>query len=106
MCSCPTINVSGDIRYPAFVIQHKKECENMKPTCKLIGKDGNVFVLAAQVTKALKKAELLDQAKEFNSTFDNAFGEDIEVKTEVIAPTESRSREVIKYKNVERCSYE
>ena len=46
------------------------------------------------------------ETKEFNSTFDNAFGEDIEVKTEVIAPTESRSREVIKYKNVERCSYE
>lgn len=37
-----------------------------KPTCKLIGENGNVFALAAQVTRALKKAGLVDQAKEFN----------------------------------------
>ena len=37
-----------------------------KPACKLVGVDGNVFALAAQVTRALKKADLKEQAKEFN----------------------------------------
>ena len=68
ICTCTVINIAEDTRYPEFVIQHKKECKNnMKPTCKLIGGDGNVFVLAAQVTKVLKKAGLLEQSKEFNS---------------------------------------
>lgn len=38
----------------------------MKPTCKLIGTNGNVFALAAQVTKSLKKAGQTEQVKEFN----------------------------------------
>lgn len=37
-----------------------------KPTCKLVGTNGNVFALAAQVTKSLKKADLFEQVKEFN----------------------------------------
>lgn len=36
-----------------------------KPTCKLIGTDGNVFALAGQVSQALKKAGQGDRAKEF-----------------------------------------
>lgn len=39
----------------------------MKPACKLIGENGNVFNLAAQVTKALKKAGQEKEAKEFNT---------------------------------------
>lgn len=35
-----------------------------KPTCKLIGEDGNVFNLAARVSKTLKENDLEDQAKE------------------------------------------
>ena len=62
--------------------------------------------LKIEETKEISALVKSGETKEFNSTFDNAFGEDIEVKTIVIAPTESRSREVIKYKNVERCSCE
>lgn len=39
----------------------------MKPKCKLIGTDGNVFALAGCVSKALKKAGQADKAKEFTS---------------------------------------
>lgn len=39
----------------------------MKPICKLIDTDGNVFYLAAQVTRTLKKAGLKEEAQEFNS---------------------------------------
>lgn len=35
-----------------------------KPTCKLLGEDGNVFILMGKVSKALKKAGLADKAKE------------------------------------------
>ncbi len=37
----------------------------MKPTVQLIGQDGNVFAIIGRVSKALKKANLSDQAKEF-----------------------------------------
>lgn len=37
----------------------------MKPACVLIGEDGNVFNIIGRVSKALKKAGLADQAKEF-----------------------------------------
>ena len=37
----------------------------MKPTCMLIGEDGNVFNIIGRVSKALKKAGLADQANEF-----------------------------------------
>lgn len=70
ICSlpCPVINESEDTRYPSFVIKHQKECVNyMKPACKLTETNGNVFALAAQVTRVLKKNELAEQAKEFNT---------------------------------------
>lgn len=38
----------------------------MKPKCKLTGRDGNVFVLAGAVTRALQNAGQPDQAKEFS----------------------------------------
>lgn len=44
--------------------------------------------------------------KEFKTTFDTALGEDVEVTTEITPPTETRYKEVIKYKEVERCSCE
>lgn len=36
-----------------------------KPQCQLTGTDGNVFALAGQVGKALKRAGLQAEAKEF-----------------------------------------
>jgi hypothetical protein len=36
----------------------------MKPKAKVIGQDGNVFNLLGICTKALKKAELREEAKE------------------------------------------
>ena len=36
-----------------------------KPKCKLVGENGNVFVLAGKVIAALKKAGQADKAKEF-----------------------------------------
>jgi len=38
---------------------------NVKPTCKLIGEDGNVFNIIGKVSQTLKQAGLRDQAKEF-----------------------------------------
>jgi hypothetical protein len=35
-----------------------------KPLCKLIGEDGNVFNLAARVSRTLKENDLDDKAKE------------------------------------------
>ena len=40
--------------------------QTIKPKCKLVGTDGNVFALAGQVTKALKKNSQFDLAKEFS----------------------------------------
>jgi len=45
-----------------------------------------------------------DETKEFVTTFDTALGEDVEVNTEIIPPTETRFREIIKYKEVELCT--
>ena len=36
-----------------------------KPSCKLIGKDGNVFNIIALVRKALREAGQQEKAKEF-----------------------------------------
>ena len=36
-----------------------------KPKCKLAGTDGNVFALAGQVSRALKRAGQPEQAKDF-----------------------------------------
>jgi len=40
--------------------------ENLKPQCKLICVDGNVFVIIGTVSKTLKRAGLDDKAKEFS----------------------------------------
>ncbi len=42
----------------------------MKPECKLIGEDGNVFNIIGQVSKVLKEAGQSNIAKEFT---DRAF---------------------------------
>lgn len=39
---------------------------NLKPQCQLAGIDGNVFNIIGTVSKALKKAGLNDEAKEFS----------------------------------------
>jgi hypothetical protein len=36
-----------------------------KPICKLVGTDGNVFAIIGNVSKCLKEADLIEQAKEF-----------------------------------------
>lgn len=36
-----------------------------KPLCKLIGEDGNVFAIIGRVSKTLKRAGLIEEAKEF-----------------------------------------
>lgn len=36
-----------------------------KPTCKLIGQDGNVFGIIGNVSRTLKRAGQADKAKEF-----------------------------------------
>jgi len=43
------------------------------------------------------------ETKELTTVFDTAVGEDVEVKTKVTAPTETRYKEEIKYKEVEKC---
>lgn len=48
----------------------------------------------------IKPSETLDLI----TTFDTAWGEDVEVKTEIIPPTETRYKEVIKYKTIEICN--
>lgn len=41
--------------------------ETNKPTCKLIGTDGNVFSIIGLVAKTLRRANMIDKAKEFTS---------------------------------------
>ncbi len=38
-----------------------------KPVVKLVGEDGSVFSIIARVSKALKKADMKDEAAEFVS---------------------------------------
>ena len=38
----------------------------MKPTCKLIGQDGNIFGILGTAAKALRKAGQADKAKEMS----------------------------------------
>ena len=42
-----------------------------KPTCKLVGTDGNAFAVIGAVSKCLKRAGQPDAAKEFR---DRSFG--------------------------------
>jgi len=41
--------------------------ENLKPQCKLIGVDGNVFIIIGAVNKTLEKAGLNDKAMQQES---------------------------------------
>ncbi|MFW9897221.1 MAG: hypothetical protein ACFFD7_15570 [Candidatus Thorarchaeota archaeon] len=43
-----------------------KKMEN-KPVCKLVGTDGNVFSVIGNVSRALKKAGLIEEMKEFQT---------------------------------------
>ena len=45
----------------------------MKPKCKLVGEDGNVFNIIGRVSKSLKQAGLKIEAAEFQ---DKAFNSD------------------------------
>ena len=38
-----------------------------KPTCKLLGEDGNVFNIIGRVSATLKRAGLKEKAEEFTS---------------------------------------
>jgi hypothetical protein len=40
--------------------------EAKKPTCKLVGTDGNVFAVIGNVRDALRRAGQTDRAKEFS----------------------------------------
>jgi len=44
------------------------------------------------------------ETKDFITTFDTALGEDVEIKTEIVPPTEIRYKEVIKYNTIELCN--
>jgi len=46
------------------------------------------------------------ETRDFMTTFDTDMGEDVEVTTKIIAPTETRYKSLIKYKDVEKCSCE
>lgn len=37
----------------------------MKPKCKLIGEDGNVFAIIGNVSKTLKENDMKEEAREF-----------------------------------------
>ena len=43
-----------------------EKVEIKKPTCKLVGEDGNVFSIIGRVSKVLKGAGQSDRAKEFS----------------------------------------
>jgi hypothetical protein len=45
----------------------KIKTEESKPVCKLCGTDGNVFSVIGKVSQTLKRAGLLDKAKEFQT---------------------------------------
>ena len=44
----------------------------MKPTVQLLGHDGNVFSIIGRVSKALKRANMEKEAKEFTEKAMNA----------------------------------
>ncbi len=43
----------------------KTTIEQLKPTCKLAGTDGNVFAIIGRVSKTLERAHQHELAKEF-----------------------------------------
>ena len=60
--------------------------------------------LKKEGTKEISDYINAGETKELVTTFDNSLGEDIEVTTKIIPPTEIRYKEVIKYKLIEMCS--
>lgn len=64
----------------------RKGTSTMKPECKLIGEDGNVFGLIAIVSRTLKKNGLDDQAKEMtNRVFEcDSYSEALQIMGEYV----------------------
>lgn len=46
--------------------------ENLKPKCKLIGEDGNIFSILGRVGRALKEDDQEEKVKEVNSRVINS----------------------------------
>lgn len=46
--------------------------ENLKPRCKLIGEDGNIFSILGRVGRALKEDDQEEKVKEVNSRVINS----------------------------------
>lgn len=66
------LNYIGDnLERKEIVKTNKEDLPILKPKVKLTGQDGNVFTVIGLTDKALKKAGLKEQAKEFK---DKAFG--------------------------------
>lgn len=57
-----------------------------KPKCKLIGKNGNIFELAAKAAEELKEVEMADEAKEMvNRIFDSqSYKEALQIISEYV----------------------
>lgn len=55
------VNEVNEVKHTEEVKEVKKE----KPKCKLIGEDGNVFNIIGRVKKALERAGMKEEAKEF-----------------------------------------
>ena len=78
------------IAWLAILVKRRNEMsEELKPKCKLIGTDGNVFALAGQVSKVLKAAGQKEKANEFQhklmrcASYDDALilmGEYVEIE--------------------------
>lgn len=51
----------------AHKLTKQRESTMEKPTCKLVGTDGNVFAVIGNVSKALRRAKQDDKVKEFSS---------------------------------------
>jgi len=41
--------------------------KGLRPRCKLVGTDGNVFAIIGAVSSALKKAKMPERAREFSN---------------------------------------
>ncbi len=60
--------------------------EQVKPKCKLIGEDGNIFNLVACANKALRNADLAEQSVEMqNKVFEaESYGEALQIIGEYV----------------------
>lgn len=64
----------------------------------------NYRTLKKSATKEVSTHIDSGETKKLSTTFDTEFGEDVEVRTEIIPPTETRHKEVIKYKSIVICN--